>query len=321
MVAWESLTHQQKEDQLWNDITAPDNVGKFAPLLSLPDTMSKVLPESMITTFDSQWDVLPSARHKVIHTQGALAKFDLDITSQSFTGLFAAGKSKGIIRMGSAFPMNTGQIFPGVAVKFLRSGVSSANFVALVGGPTKTDFNFFARNFSTQASPPAPLVKLNKFQQASDCIIQVGLSDVCKYDQDGSMAASPRFPFELLFAPAAVKFPTEKITAEELLHQLTSVPVGTRLFDVYTYSSPSAKQRGTLEKLGMLTTTSECVTSLFGDNKLFFCHQRMEEDFSLRPEWVQAATSDNCKASGKPISTWQCASPLEKLKSDATFIV
>jgi len=225
------------------------------------------------------------------------------------------------IRMGSALAMTMGKIFPGVAVKLLRSGVRSANFVALVAGPTNEDYNFFARNFSTQATPPKALVALNKFQQASDCINQVGLSDVCKYDQDGSMVASPRFPFELLFAPADVKFPTEKITAEELLQQLTSMAVGTRLFDVYTYSSPSAKQRGALEKLGTLTTTSKCVTSLFGDNKLFFRHQRMEEDFSLRPEWIQAATSDVCKASSKPISTWQCASPLEKLKGDVSFIV
>merc|ERR1719265_1811076 len=91
------------------------------------------------------------------------------------------------------------------------------------------------------------------------------------------------------------------------MESLTSISAGVTLFDVYTHSSPTAKKQGKKEKLGTLTTTSQCVQSLFGDAALFFRHQRMEEDFALRPDWISSASSNGCKASNKPISTWQCA--------------
>ena len=34
-----------------------------------------------------------------------------------------------------------------------------------------------------------------------------------------------------------------------------------------------------------MVTQSECVTSYFGDEHLFFRHQRMDDDLKLRPEW------------------------------------
>ena len=46
--------------------------------------------------------------------------------------------------------------------------------------------------------------------------------------------------------------------------------------------APSLKGR----RLGDMVTTTECTTSAFGDAKLFFRHQRVEEDWQLRPEWM-----------------------------------
>lgn len=106
-----------------------------------------------------------------------------------------------------------------------------------------------------------------------------------------------------------MNFANEKMSHEELMHQLSSIQVGTRIFDVYTYSSPAAKKRWERVRFGSLSTTSKCVQSLFGDRKLFFRHQRMEEDFAMKPEWIDDATSDACQASKKPISNWQCVSP------------
>jgi hypothetical protein len=109
-------------------------------------------------------------------------------------------------------------------------------------------------------------------------------------------------------AAAGISFSSDKLTPEQLIGKLDSIAAGVTLFDVYTHSSPTAKKQGKREKLGTLTTTSQCEQSAYGDTTLFFRHQRMEEDFALRPEWISSATGDGCKASNKPISNWQCAS-------------
>jgi hypothetical protein len=307
MDSYEARTYKQKEDQLWNNIMADGNIGKSGPIPSLADTITTALSESMITVFDDHWDVLPEGRRKVIHAQGVLCKFDLDVTSQKFTGLFSSGKANGIIRMGSATTSDGALgIHPGISLKFLRSGVKSANFVALAPGPTTKNYNYFWRMLSNIVAPAKALQLSGKFQQATGCINQVGLSDVCKYSQDGA-ETPPTFPYEIQFEPAGISFSTGKTTPSQLIGNLRSIPAGKTLFEVYTYSSPMAKKQGKREKLGTLTTTSQCEQSAYGDTTLFFRHQRMEEDFALRPEWIPSATSDACKASAKPISNWQCA--------------
>jgi len=320
MNAWEAQSHKQKEDRLWNNINAKENVGKSSPMPSIFYSLTGALKESMITTFDDQWDVFPEGREKVIHHQGVLCKFDLDVTSHEFTGLFSSGKSQGILRLGSATPSDGAiGIHPGASFKFLRSGVRSANFVALSAAPTTKNYDFFWRSMSNIVSPAKALQATGKFQQASGCINQVGLSDICKNSQDGKEVGSPVFPYEIQFDPAEEtkgKMKTKKMAPLELMSQLSDIRAGSKLFDVYTYSSPTAKKEGKREKFGTLTTTSQCVQSLYGDNKLFFRHQRMEEDFALKPEWIPSATSDACKASDKPISNWQCASPSQNAPSN-----
>ena len=46
------------------------------------------------------------------------------------------------------------------------------------------------------------------------------------------------------------------------------------------------EELGGVEKhIGDLYTTSECVTSLWGDTMLFFRHTRFEEDIAMKPKW------------------------------------
>ena len=42
---------------------------------------------------------------------------------------------------------------------------------------------------------------------------------------------------------------------------------------------------GHLYQIGQIITTSDMVTSMYGDTKLFFRHVRFEEDIEQRPEW------------------------------------
>jgi hypothetical protein len=199
-------------------------------------------------------------------------------------------------------------MFPGMGIKFLRSGVRSADFVALRSAGPGGSYNFFESVFSNHVVPPPELEALHKFTQASGCPNMVGLSDVCSYTQAGVQAHDPRFPFEILFEPTGnVTFADVKKSNADLLHELSSIPVGTPLFDVYTHASPMDQKQGVKMLIGTLSSASECVQSLFGDKKLFYRHQRMEEDFALRPNWIQDIDGKHCTASTGPISKWQCA--------------
>ena len=44
---------------------------------------------------------------------------------------------------------------------------------------------------------------------------------------------------------------------------------------------------GTETLIGALVTASEITTSNWGDEHMYFRHQRMEEDLTIRPEWKE----------------------------------
>ena len=43
---------------------------------------------------------------------------------------------------------------------------------------------------------------------------------------------------------------------------------------------------GTESKIAQIVTKSEMTTSNFGDEHLYFRHERMDDDLALRPEWT-----------------------------------
>ena len=46
------------------------------------------------------------------------------------------------------------------------------------------------------------------------------------------------------------------------------------------------KLGGYFYHIGKIVTTSDMVTSMYGDTKLFFRHVRFEEDLDKKPEWL-----------------------------------
>ena len=125
-----------------------------------------------------------------------------------------------------------------------------------------------------------------KFNQASNCATQVGLSDLCTHGQDGAAATEPVFPFRIDMVPAAAHTPTAPSTLDMLMRYLSAIEPGTALYTVVAYDSPQDYTAGRGRRLGDMVTASNCTTSAFGDAKLFFRHQRIEEDWALRPEWM-----------------------------------
>ena len=186
---------------------------------------------------------------------------------------------------------------PGVSIKFLRSGTSSANFVMIHSlGPLPDDnHNFFSTPIANHIPASAPdtstNILANRFCSTGHCITKVGLSNVCTHDQDGTEYLDPIFPFKVIFEPTGdVNFPNAPPDSmTDFLNQFKEFGIGTELYTIKAMRSPDDVEGFVL---GNAVTADECVSSNFGDTKMFFKHQWIEEDIALMPEWSQSYYED-----------------------------
>jgi len=264
-----------------------------------------ILSESSQTSFWDYQDELPAGRVKGIHSIGAVCQFTLDIDAASpYTGLFAPGPQHGFVRMGGAvtWDKNGPGYPPGLGIKFARSGVQSGSYVALVTLDAAT-WNFMGLNFSNHIPPPtsvATTLLVKKFEQASQCPGQVGLSDMATYTQAGTKVDDPKFPFKLFLVPSAeVQKANTPKSIDDVMSELETFKTGTNLMSVYA----CAKGNGAAEmnptsggvetacgdpfKLGDMVTTTDCTTTKYGDSKFFIRHQPIEQDWVLRPDFLK----------------------------------
>ena len=66
--------------------------------------------------------------------------------------------------------------------------------------------------------------------------------------------------------------------------QLTQIPKNVNLYDIYAYDKP--RQLGGKESLiGTLKLEGQLIKSSWGDQRLFFRHQKMSDDLEIHPEW------------------------------------
>ena len=85
-----------------------------------------------------------------------------------------------------------------------------------------------------------------------------------------------------------IKFRENFLGVTEFMQQFTTIPKGSTLYRIKGHQNPNDEEG---IHLGAVVTTDKCVTSYFGDTKLFFKHQYISEDMALRPEWAQAYNS------------------------------
>jgi len=281
-----------------------------------PGTLSVLtglLGESVSLSFEARADAFPQKRTKYIHSVGVVG--GISWTSDGnhpYKGIFE-GAEYGVVRFSSANEPGKGGYTPGMGVKFLRDGRTSASFVSMytLDGVTCDDKNFFQRDWSNHV----PLtdnfglkIVASKFWQASYCPIQIGISDLAS-PADGVPAERGSFPYQLIFKPA-VSSNCDCMDYEACLANLAHIPVGTTLFNVEAIAAPGA----TPQHIGHWTLTEELAASKFGDESLFIKHQYMEEDFAIHPEWLDAISKEtDCGMKGmtteRPSYSKGCSSP------------
>jgi len=288
---YEAQSAQVKQQVLWSHVTQDATGGTWhspAGLLTLL---------SVKTSMEDIADIMPAERIKYIHSVGSVAQVVWKPVANNYTGIFASGSQYAFLRCSAAKAIEKDNIVPGFGIKFLRSGIHSGNFFAMPSLDGQSDFNFFALNFTNHPVKPtgwALQIVAKKFAEASNCPLNVGLSDVARYDESGKEATNINFPYKIIFSPSgAVKFPSSHYDDAQLGKLFAGIPTNTLLFSVIAYADPAAEKakHGTL--IGQVYSKTAFTKSTFGDNHLFFKHQYMENDFKLRPSWLNAIDKAN----------------------------
>jgi len=281
--SYESHTAEWKDNWLWPRITAGHSSGPWP-------NQAGIFAESVKTTFEDLSDVANHGRTKYIHSVGAVAQVELQVAPSSpFTGIFATGSSRALLRLSTAKEPSSSSITPGFGLKFLRDNATSGNLVAMPGLDGQSDFNIWKLNYTNHLTLPtswALKIVAQKFTQASRCPLMVGLTDIAQYGEDGKQVATPVAPFHLVFVPnLSMKFPSAPYGEDTFLSLLEQVPVSSTLFEVYASRGPGDAAN---ILVGTLKSRSKFTRSAFGDTNLFFRHQYMEEDFRYNPSWLPA---------------------------------
>ena len=256
--------------------------------------MAGIFLEEMNPSFNTKGDAMKPGyfwghRTKYIHSVGATGKvrFVPNVShANQFTGVLK-GADYGLIRLSSATqPSSSSPLGPGMGLKFLRDGVDSANLVSMFsvdGQPG--DWDFFSHDFTTTIAHTED-VKLRllskKFSTATDHIQTVGLSDFGGVDQSGQREGQNKFPFRLRFEPTSeVKGRFSKTLAGNdhmvYVDQLKSLPANTSLYNVYAYDGPP-QTTGKESLIGKLQLDGKLISSKWGDENLFFRHQKLADD-------------------------------------------
>jgi len=284
--------------------TYADGVGDFHSALR----KAGILLTEMNPVFDTPCDEMPvgriaRVRTKFIHERGAVASIrwepvnDLPETHE-FTGIFK-GSDFGFARMslvGAESPR--GHTGPGMALKFLRSGVDSANLITMFSVAGQDSLNFFENNFTN----PIPIVDPTgdfalkaigeKFRTKTEKIFQLGVSDMAMYDQEGKKEASPVFPFGIRLEPTGAfktgvlaDLPAFQQTQDRgIIKELTMVTPNATLYRVFAVDKPVCLG-GVEHHIANIVLDGPVVTSDYSDKHLFFRHQLMDDDLKIHPDW------------------------------------
>lgn len=70
-----------------------------------------------------------------------------------------------------------------------------------------------------------------------------------------------------------------------IFEQLKTIETGSILYKVFAMEAPGVEE----QHIANIVTESQLVTSKWGDEKMFFRHQRFDDDLRYHPEWM---TSD-----------------------------
>jgi hypothetical protein len=281
---YQSWQAKQKQEFLWNNRILNSEYDKLPPLKKID--IGRLFLTALKTKMDLQQDEAPPKWKKAIHAHGSVAKIKYAPAEDTlFTGLFR-GVDHGFLRASVTGDPTDRGVAPGLAIKFLIDGKPSGNFSALVSltGQGK-NYNIFAHEFSNivpVVKDFGPILINLIFSRVTKYPTKLFLEDMSEVNQLGQVERKPYYPTQLFLVPnPEIQFPE---TPHDFRKDLLTIPSGTQLFSVYAIDPQNvddktlrkSEYRQKAQQIGQLITSSEFVSSFYGDSQLFFRHQRFK---------------------------------------------
>lgn len=287
---YESWSASQKQELLWDNRILKSQYAQLPPLKKI-DVLGLLFTILRIK-MDDLSDQAPPNWKKAIHAHGSVAKIKFVPTANTpFTGLFK-GADFGFLRVSLTGDPTDRGFAPGLAIKFFVDGKPSENFSALVSltGQDK-NYNFFANEFSNivpVVNSFGPKFINWIFSRVTKYPTKIYLQGLGQTDQRGNKEISPYYPYQIFLVPNPyIKFPESP--PHDFRNDMANIAPATSLFSVYavdpgqtgddlasrevkTIDQPEYRQKAQL--IGNIQTTSDFVSSFYGDSLLFFRHQR-----------------------------------------------
>jgi hypothetical protein len=287
---YESWSAAQKQDFLWNKRILQSKYDELPALkkIDVAGLFSTILKIKM----DRLSDEAPAEWKKAIHAHGSVAKVKFVPTPDTpFTGLFK-GADYSLLRLSVTGDPAARGFAPGLALKLFVDGQPSENVSALVSlsGQGK-NYNFFAHEFSNivpeEKNLGPKLINLI-FRRVSKYPRRLYLQGFGEIDQKGHKESAPYYPYRIFLVPNA-KVQFAESPPHDFRHDLATIASGTSLFSVYAVAPNRVGDDATVDAadaieqpgyrknaqcIGYIETTSEFVSSFYGDSRLFFRHQR-----------------------------------------------
>ncbi len=285
---YESFSACDKQNILWKEITQtiyrelPD-YRQFGVLQLL--ALSK---QELRLKGEAISDFAPEGWKKYLHARGAIAKIKIVPKKNSYTGIFQ-GADCGLLRLSLTYkPSDSRAVAPGLALKVLRDGTSSANVSALVSlYGQEADYNFFKFPMSNIVPPGHDLGQIlvhKVFSKASMYPEELLVEDMASIDSHGGKVSSVVSPRQIFFVPNSnLKFSSD---AHDVRQDFSQIPAGTVIYQIHaasdknknldygTYTQEmSATFLSESQHVADIVTTSEFLSSDFGDDGIFFRHQ------------------------------------------------
>jgi hypothetical protein len=279
--SYEQATAAEKARILWEKTkeTAYEELPKWSGIEILPLIPKILIPIKFIArrymqvTVSLVSDYFPAGRSKVIHAYGAVCpvKF-VSSNAHDYTGVFT-GIEHGLIRLSLAKKPDGTTTIPGAAIKFLLDGAPSVNFMAMASLSGQPSYNFFKMDFSNVVAPPDNFILkilANAFATVSKDPTKVDVSDLFRVLPNGEKVPLPKVASKLRLIPNR-ELLTFADAAHDVREDQLNIPIDSKLYDIY------AADDVTETLLGSIVTTNKFVCSKFGDEQLFFRHQRFDK--------------------------------------------
>ena len=283
---YESWSGSKKQRFIWTERILPSKYPSLPPLegIDIPGLFFTLMRKKM----DRQSDEAPKRWKKAIHARGAVAKVDyVPDPDSGFSGLFAGDPSCGLIRLSVTRDPANRPFAPGLALKLFVDGRHSENFSALVSLTGQgNNHNIFANEYSNVVPVVreiGPKIINLMFARVSKHPTKLYVEDLAKVDCHGLPVEHPIFPTQLYLVPnPAIAF--SEAPGRDFRTDLATLEPGVLLFTMHATPPSeigdselnSSRLREKARPIGELKLTSTIVASEFGDNRLFFRHQRFK---------------------------------------------